>query len=676
MVVEHFGVVASMERLREVTDTTERGADMGGLEKGAQILGFQTLAAELSYDELLQGDLLPAILHWDRDHFIVVTKASYANISIHDPAQGKRTMSRDDFEAHRYGPGRSRAGLIIRPTQATETQVADAKDSKEASTIWTFPWQISLLGLFYAGATAFGLYTLNEVLQQAIDLQFREGVWQHFGALLLATAGIILAAYLLRRQSISFASASGKREVDRLTKHVEIRAADISRPIDGELYLKLVSDIDNIRVWYAYNLATLIVGVVTIVASVIFLIFTDLIWGLSLLAVEVLLILLGQYVFGLNRESREAAREAQLKQREALYEFARVLPDTHSLDGGKYLLERLQEKNEKAESAFLSISSEYSAERQLIRVLMLVSAISLITFGLYQLGYAGLQVGELLFGIILIALTMVPYMSISTVLLKWYRLQAARLRVNDLGEPGVIIANSLPKKPETLTIVWDGQSGKEQRVTFPGACRIALVGTDKQTREDIIAGLLGRRNDRNVRLFFDGNFDEVRTLTDYGKLSALDRNSLIASGSIASNIAMVDRPDIDAVKVAAELVGIPHDAPPRGLYSLVGFEGEGVSREMASRTLIARAVYSGVDALVLNGVTNNLEAYDEGLLMDNLLPWCKGRLFIMNAERLNAAYGSDLILSIEATELDSVGSHERLLSEKGTYFYQVNAAQS
>jgi ATP-binding cassette subfamily B protein len=676
MVVEHFGVVASMERLREVTDTTERGADMGGLEKGAQILGFQTLAAELPYDELLQGDLLPAILHWDRDHFIVVTKASYANISIHDPAQGKRTMSRDDFEAHRYGPGRSRAGLIIRPTQATETQVADAKDSKEASTIWTFPWQISLLGLFYAGATAFGLYTLNEVLQQAIDLQFREGVWQHFGALLLATAGIILAAYLLRRQSISFASASGKREVDRLTKHVEIRAADISRPIDGELYLKLVSDIDNIRVWYAYNLATLIVGVVTIVASVIFLIFTDLIWGLSLLAVEVLLILLGQYVFGLNRESREAAREAQLKQREALYEFARVLPDTHSLDGGKYLLERLQEKNEKAESAFLSISSEYSAERQLIRVLMLVSAISLITFGLYQLGYAGLQVGELLFGIILIALTMVPYMSISTVLLKWYRLQAARLRVNDLGEPGVIIANSLPKKPETLTIVWDGQSGKEQRVTFPGACRIALVGTDKQTREDIIAGLLGRRNDRNVRLFFDGNFDEVRTLTDYGKLSALDRNSLIASGSIASNIAMVDRPDIDAVKVAAELVGIPHDAPPRGLYSLVGFEGEGVSREMASRTLIARAVYSGVDALVLNGVTNNLEAYDEGLLMDNLLPWCKGRLFIMNAERLNAAYGSDLILSIEATELDSVGSHERLLSEKGTYFYQVNAAQS
>ena len=666
-----------MERLREVTGTTERGADLGGLEKGAQALGFQTLAAELPYEELLQGDLLPVILHWDRDHFIVVTKVSFAKVSIHDPAQGKRTMSRDDFEAHRYGPGRSRAGLIIRPSETTDEHQKDANEkTATADSIWSFPWQISLLGLFYAGATAFGLFTLNKVLQQAIDLQFREGVWQHLGALLLATAGIILAAYLLRRQSISFASDLGRKEIQRLTKHVEVRAVDVSRPINSELYLKLVSDIDNIRVWYAYNLATLIVGVVTILASIIFLTFTDLVWGLSLLGVEILLVLLGQYVFNLSRASREAAREAQLKQREALYEFARVLPDTHSLDGGKYLLERLQEKNEKAENAFLSISSEYSAERQLIRVLMLVSSICLTTFGLYQLGYADLQVGGLLFGMILIALTMVPYMSISTILLKWNRLQPARLRVEDLGEPGVAIINSLPKRPESLTIVWDGQKGKEQRVTFPSACRIALVGSDKQTREDIIMGLLGRRTNRNVRLYFDEDFDEVRTLADYGKLSLIDQHSLVASGSIASNIAMMDRPDFNAVKVAADLTGIPQDSPPRGLYSLIGFDGEGVSKDLASRTLIARAVYAGVDALVLNGATDSLAAYDEGLLLDNLLPWCKGRLFIMNAERLNAAYGSDLIISIEATEIDSVGSHDRLLSEKGSYYYQVAAAQS
>ncbi len=676
MVTEHFGVSLSMERLRELTETTARGADLAGLEAGARALGFQTLAAEIPYDELLEGDLLPAILHWDRDHFVVVTKASFSKVSIHDPAQGKRTMSRDDFEAHRYGPGRSRAGLIIRPSEATALHEEETGKAEEIASTWTFPWQILLLGLFYTGATSFGLYTISEVLQQAIDLQFREGVGKHFGALLLAATGVIIAAYLLRRQSVSLAIEIARKEIQRLTQHLQVKAADISRPVDGELYLKLISDIDNIRVWYAYNLASLVIGVSTVIVSIIFLLFTDSIWGVILVVIQILLILLGQYVFNLNRESKESAREAQLKQREALFEFARVLPDTHSLDGGKYLLDRLREKNEKAENAFHSISSEYSAERQLVRIAMLLSVICLITFGLYQLGYADLQLGELVFGILLIAFSMVPFTTVSTIAMKWHQLLPARLRVKDLGEPGIALTNALPKRPDSLTLVWESRTGKEQRVTFPGACRIALVGSDKYTRQDIVAGLLGRKNDRNARLYFDEDFDEVRTLADYGKLSLIEPHSLVASGSIASNIAMIDRPDIDAVKVAAALAGLPHDAPPRGLYSLVGFDGEGISKEMISRTLIARAIYASVDALVLNGATNNLEAYDEGLLMDNLLQWCEGRLFVLNAERLNAVYGSDLIISIEATEIDSVGSHDRLLSEKGAYYYQVAAAQS
>jgi len=77
MVTEHYGMPLKMERLREVSGTTERGADLAGLESGAQILGFDTLAAEIPYDQLIQGDLLPIILHWDRDHFIVVTEASF-----------------------------------------------------------------------------------------------------------------------------------------------------------------------------------------------------------------------------------------------------------------------------------------------------------------------------------------------------------------------------------------------------------------------------------------------------------------------------------------------------------------------------------------------------------------------------------------------------------------------
>lgn len=668
-----------MERLREATGTTERGADLLGLETGAKALGFDTLSAELPYDELSQGDLLPVILHWDRDHFIVVTEATFSKVSIHDPAQGKRSMSRDDFEAHRYGPGRSRAGLIIRPGENFHEGSAH-RESSEIVPIGLntkpLPWQLIVLSLFFAGALSFVLWTLHSVLQQAIDLQFREGVWQHIGSLFLAASGLVLAAYLLRRQAITHASNRGQSEVKLLTEHLKVKAPDLSRPLNGELYLKLINDVDDLRVWRAYSLASLLIGIVVTLVAAIFLIATNWVWGLLLVVSQILLVLLGFYVFRSNSDSRESAQEAQLKQREALYEFARVLPDTHSLDGGKYLYERLEQKNERAEEAFQSISSEFSAERQMIRVVLLVAAIGLIGFGLYQLGYAGLQVGELLFGVLLLFFIMMPFVSICVALAKWQQLNPARLRLSELGEPGVVLANPLPKRPETLTIIWDSQAGKEQRFTFPSSCRIALAGSDKHTRESIIQGLFGRRNDRNVRLYFDDNFDEVRTLTDYGKLSLIDTNSIVASGSIASNIAMVDRPDHEAVRVAAELAGIPQDSPPRGLYSLIGFDGEGISKEMASRTLVARAIYAGIDALVLNGATDKLPAYEEGLLLDNLLPWCEGRLLIINAGRMNAAYGSDLIVSVEETEIDSIGSHERLLSERGAYYYQVAAAES
>lgn len=681
MVAEYYNMPLSMERLREVTRTTETGADLLGLEQGAQALGFETLSAELPYDELIKGDLLPVILHWDRDHFVVVTEASFEKIAIHDPAQGKRTMSRDDFEAHRYGPGRSRAGLIIRPgdklvsnTKSQTTATASATTSEQP-----LPWKVFALALFYAGALSFMFWTLNEVLRQAIDLQFREGVWQHIGALLLAASGLVLVAYLLRKQAIAYASNRGKAEVNQLTEHLKAKAVDLSRPLKGDLYLKHISDIDDLRVWRAYNMASLFLGTVTIMISIVFLVATDWRWGGLALLLYVLLAFIGSYVFRSNRTSRETAREAQLSQRESLYEFARILPETQAFGGGEYLLDRVEQSNEKAEEAFRSISAEYSAERQMIHVLMLIALIALVGFGLYQLGFSGLQVGPLLFGVLLLGISFIPFFSVGEALSKWQKLQPARLRISELCEAGRTPSGSEVQRPELLTLVWESNSGKEQRVSFPSKCRISLTGADIATRSAIISGMLGRPNQSNVRLYFDDEMDVPRTLSSYGKLSLIDQKSTVASGSIATNIAMQNRltpAQQSAVASAATLSGINQDQVPKGLHTPIGFDGEGITKELASRTLIARAVYADLDVLVLDGATDELPAYEEGLLMDDLLQWSKGRLLVVNASRMNAAYGSDLIINIEETEIDSVGSHARLLAEKGNYYYQVIASQS
>lgn len=46
---------------------------------------------------------LPAILHWDMNHFVVLTKVAGDRITVHDPAQGKRVLSLDQASRHYTG---------------------------------------------------------------------------------------------------------------------------------------------------------------------------------------------------------------------------------------------------------------------------------------------------------------------------------------------------------------------------------------------------------------------------------------------------------------------------------------------------------------------------------------------------------------------------------------------
>jgi ATP-binding cassette subfamily B protein RaxB len=46
---------------------------------------------------------LPAILHWDMNHFVVLTKVAGNRITVHDPAQGRRVLSLDQASRHYTG---------------------------------------------------------------------------------------------------------------------------------------------------------------------------------------------------------------------------------------------------------------------------------------------------------------------------------------------------------------------------------------------------------------------------------------------------------------------------------------------------------------------------------------------------------------------------------------------
>ena len=46
---------------------------------------------------------LPAVLHWDLNHFVVLTEVSGRKITVHDPARGKRVLLREEASRHFTG---------------------------------------------------------------------------------------------------------------------------------------------------------------------------------------------------------------------------------------------------------------------------------------------------------------------------------------------------------------------------------------------------------------------------------------------------------------------------------------------------------------------------------------------------------------------------------------------
>lgn len=44
---------------------------MRGINEGAQYIGFDTVGAKLTFNQLIDTDSFPCILHWNQNHFVV-----------------------------------------------------------------------------------------------------------------------------------------------------------------------------------------------------------------------------------------------------------------------------------------------------------------------------------------------------------------------------------------------------------------------------------------------------------------------------------------------------------------------------------------------------------------------------------------------------------------------------
>lgn len=102
MVLQHHGASTDLAALRTRHAVALTGMTLATLTDIAQReqLGTRGLRLELDELPLLR---LPAILHWDLNHFVVLRSVGNGHIVVHDPAFGERRLSLEEASRHFTG---------------------------------------------------------------------------------------------------------------------------------------------------------------------------------------------------------------------------------------------------------------------------------------------------------------------------------------------------------------------------------------------------------------------------------------------------------------------------------------------------------------------------------------------------------------------------------------------
>lgn len=136
IIAKHYGKNFSLQSLREKTQINKEGVNLMGISEAAEAIGFRTIAAKLSMKQLVEEAHLPAIIHWNQNHFVVLYKIKRNRFYISDPGRSLLVYPREEFMQQWVSDKENNSpegvALLLETTPAFYNMDAD-EESKESS---------------------------------------------------------------------------------------------------------------------------------------------------------------------------------------------------------------------------------------------------------------------------------------------------------------------------------------------------------------------------------------------------------------------------------------------------------------------------------------------------------------------------------------------------------------
>ncbi len=128
MISGYYGCPINVASLRQMVAIGTQGMNLKQIMEVASQIKFTSRAVQCEVEELEQLTL-PCIIHWDLNHFVVLTKVCNGKVDINDPAQGKRQLSTIEF-------ARSFTGIALELYPSTTFKKQNKRASMRINQLW------------------------------------------------------------------------------------------------------------------------------------------------------------------------------------------------------------------------------------------------------------------------------------------------------------------------------------------------------------------------------------------------------------------------------------------------------------------------------------------------------------------------------------------------------------
>lgn len=680
MVLSYYGRQTRVAECRLALDAGRDGVKALALAQAARLFGLRVKAFSLE-PSAFKDIPLPAIAHWEFNHFVVVERWSARQVQIIDPAVGRRQMAVAEFDA-------GFTGVVLTFEPGTQFMQRHATQNASWRTYFQAIWQSPGLLAQILGASLV-LQTLGLVLpiftQLFVDRVIPgqlSGIIPILGAsMVLFVLTTILISYLRAALLMYLQVRLDSQLMTGFFEHLlTLPFRFFEQRTSGDLLMRLGSNTSIREILTNQSVALMLDGTLVFV-YLGFMFVRQPLFGAIVLGIGALQIAIS---LGTNRRVRVLAQRelsARTEEQSYLVEALNGIA-TVKVAGSE---DRVFDYWSNLFFKQLNVSLQRSHQAILIETSMtgirMFAPLLLLWLGVQWVLNGSMSLGAML---ALNALAVMFLTPLASLVQNVQRLQLAGAQLERLADvleaapeqhpSAVQAAPSLNGHIEVSNVGFRYDTDAplvlhDINLTIEAGQHVALVGRTGSGKSTLARLLLGLYTPTHGQISYDNlPLQQLNYRTLRSQFGAVLQEVRLFSGSIRQNIAF-NNPTmpLEQVIAAAQCAAIHEDilAMPMGYETLVSENGGSLSGGQRQRLALARALAHQPGILLLDEATSHLDVETERQIDQHLQQLACTRIVV--AHRLSTVRHADLILVVDQGRVVERGTHAALMTSGGYY---------